>query len=1419
MEAEVEDQRVSTLLDTGSQATLISLSTIKRLRLEERITPTAFRLSSFTHDHIRTVGEIKLTLTIAGARSLHPCIVVPEDMDCSILLGSDFMTANNISIHMGKGKVTSDLGSTEFVELPRPISKRSKIRLAKTTVIPPNSLLFITGRLTGKQNLANTAGYSGYLEPYYNTMMKKGGLLIGSSISNSVKGMIPVRCINSTEEPMILHRQTLLGFLSPCHMDSDFRGIEVRRITSAEDNTTCSPPPVQKQEWSKESLFTALRVQSIDIPVADKLRLKQILWTNKECFSVHDHDLGTCNFYRAEIKLKPDHRPKWTPSRPIAYKLRGEMEGMIQGMLDSNVIEELQDRSYWNSPVMLVKKPNGSGFRFVADFRSVNAECLPDGYQLPNVNHVVDTIGGCNWYSTFDLSKSFYQVEYDHASKPITAFAVNNKRYVFRRLVMGHLSSSSQFSRMIEKLVQTIPIDQLVYFLDDLLLASHSIGSHLDKLELVLQKFRQSNLKLTPKKCQFLRPEVTFVGLTISKAGMRITDDRSKAATNLRPPSSVKELERVMGFLAYNRKFVPNFAALAKPLYSLIDRKPSKTKAKFHWSKECDCNFEEIKRRIGQGITLSIPDVEDKNSSFEVKIDASLDGLGAQLSQEQEGTKRTVAYFSKRVPQHKRTWGQTRLEFEAMLAAIEHWRVYLEGTHFTVVTDCKSLLDIGTLFSKASAHQVRQLQRLAKFRFEIEHISGTSNTVCDFLSRYGQQPTFVDQQCQTELPADAQVLRCTRESTPEVIQAVPAVCEEYPDPEQDDSVGTIFPPSFFDPAWHANDEPPHFKPKLIEDELPRDNAHTACICKVQSLLDHRKDAEVQVNAITRIDSDVNEVAAPQARDLNLLRQAQKDDPILQEVRKWIDAGSRPDSIQALRAPPDLVRLWKQFHLLTVRQGLLARKWIKHHKRSNEVEVERKLYLVPDAIRHEIMVLSHGTLLTMHPGAEETLRQCQQHFYWPKMADEIKLFVDACIVCGKAKQPSAYLKAPLKHVITHDFNDVLVIDHVVPERDIATPRGNRYILTITDLFTGYLLALPAKTKTSEETIRLIHQNWCSIKGYPREIISDNDPGFTSTFYNAVLSAFNIKSTHGTPYKCSSTSKAERSNKKINKALRTTLNDKQIRDWDIYLKWVCFALNSLKSRHTGFSPNRLLYGKEINSPLSILVTDPDKPEDNSGNPQARKAYQLHRTIKELVRRARINGAADFMYADNLYNRGLHGPYFKKDEWCFVLKNCPAHKFSMRWMGPFRIEKVVNDHLYYVDLGEKGTKLCNISKLKHYRKNKYSPQALDPLPDKCVPAADPNTRSVEKEQEARPTTELEPDDDFVATPASQGTVLVPESSIQLQEEFTQPSADQEDSSDQSPTVDNLLAEPDDGESSDTDRRYPSRDRRPADRFQAGF
>ena len=76
---------------------------------------------------------------------------------------------------------------------------------------------------------------------------------------------------------------------------------------------------------------------------------------------------------------------------------------------------------------------------------------------------------------------------------------------------MGHYSSSSQFSRMVDGLLDTIPLDQLAYFLDDLMVAS---------MELLLSKLASANLKLMPAKCELLKTKVEFVGLKISEADL-----------------------------------------------------------------------------------------------------------------------------------------------------------------------------------------------------------------------------------------------------------------------------------------------------------------------------------------------------------------------------------------------------------------------------------------------------------------------------------------------------------------------------------------------------------------------------------------------------------------------------------------------------------------------------------------------------------------------------------------------------------------------------------------------------------------------------------------------------------------------------------------------------------------------------------
>ena len=137
-----------------------------------------------------------------------------------------------------------------------------------------------------------------------------------------------------------------------------------------------------------------------------------------------------------------------------------------------------------------------------------------------------------------------------------------------------------------------------------------------------------------------------------------------------------------------------------------------------------------------------------------------------------------------------------------------------------------------------------------------------------------------------------------------------------------------------------------------------------------------------------------------------------------------------------------------------------------------------------------------------------------HLYWPAMTKEVELFVNTCGIC---KQPRAYLKAPHKHVIAHNFNDVRVIVHIEPEKAQGrrTPSGNKYILSITDLWSGYVIAVPTKTQKAEETIKLIMHHWILKFGMPREILADGAPCFTSMYFATVLEAFGCKETHGIP----------------------------------------------------------------------------------------------------------------------------------------------------------------------------------------------------------------------------------------------------------------------------------------------------------------
>lgn len=280
-----------------------------------------------------------------------------------------------------------------------------------------------------------------------------------------------------------------------------------------------------------------------------------------------------------------------------------------------------------------------------------------------------------------------------------------------------------------------------------------------------------------------------------------------------------------------------------------------------------------------------------------------------------------------------------------------------------------------------------------------------------------------------------------------------------------------------------------------------------------------------------------------------------------------------------------------------------RKWIC----PKSPEETRDLIIIPESMVETIMSLHHSSIFSTHPGVANCVNNCLRTTYWPGMKKDIKMYIEACENCGQNKHPQAYLKSGLKHIIFHKFNDAIVIDHIVPSSQLTTPRGFRYILTITDHWSGLLVAIPVKSQTAEENIKSIFRSWVLVHGMPRELICDNHPGFSAKFFEAVLKAFQCKVTHGTSYKARSTGKAEASNKRLNGALRSSLPLGKENHWDVYLPYATFALNSLRNRHTGYSPNRCAYGRELNTPLNVMLED---DTDVTSQTYGYRVYEMHK-----------------------------------------------------------------------------------------------------------------------------------------------------------------------------------------------------------------
>ncbi|XP_041912451.1 uncharacterized protein LOC121677640 [Alosa sapidissima] len=282
------------------------------------------------------------------------------------------------------------------------------------------------------------------------------------------------------------------------------------------------------------------------------------------------------------------------------------------------------------------KSPAASSFFFVAkkdgglrpciDYRALNKITVKFRYPLPLVPAALEQLRGASVFSKLDLRSAYNLVRIRPGDEWKTTFITPTGHYEYLVMPYGLSNAPSVFQGFMNEVFRDYINQFVIVFIDDILIYSPDLQTHIQHVRLVLARLREFQLFLKAEKCTFHQTSTQFLGYNISAQGVSMDEGKVTAVLSWPTPQSVKDLQRFLGFANFYRRFICNFSQLASPLTSLLRKKPKA----LSWSDEASQAFHLLKETFTKAPVLCHP---DPDREFIVEVDASTSGVGAILSQ------------------------------------------------------------------------------------------------------------------------------------------------------------------------------------------------------------------------------------------------------------------------------------------------------------------------------------------------------------------------------------------------------------------------------------------------------------------------------------------------------------------------------------------------------------------------------------------------------------------------------------------------------------------------------------------------------------------------------------------------------------------------------------------------------------------
>ena len=992
------------------------------------------------------------------------------------------------------------------------------------------------------------------------------------------------------------------------------------------------------------------------------------------------------------------HRLNIDPSvRPIQQKRRAydkirleAMKSEVKKLLEAGVIRELQYPTWLCNPVM-VPKPNGD-WRMCQDFTDLNKACPKDCYQLPLLDKLVDATAGHSLLCFLDAFSGYHQIFMHPRDAEKTAFVTPIGMFYYTRMPFGLKSAGSTYQRLVNSVFQNQIGRNMEVYIDDMVIKSEQKNTLLQDIQETFASLRRFNMKLNPKKCTFGVPSGKFLGFMISQRGIEANPDKIQAIIDMKPPSNVREVQRLNGRVAALGRFISRTGERCLPFFKIIRKTVN-----FEWTQACQQAFEDLKSYLRSPPLISVPRALETLYLYLSVTDFSVSIVLVRNDSEIE---RPIYYVSRVL--HDAELRYTRLEkfALALVTAARRLRAYFQAHPIVVLTDqpLRQILQKPDLSGRLAKWSIE----LGEFDIQYQPRRAIkAQALADFIAESTPSPENKEREKVEEQAWKVYVDGSSNRtgggagliiSGPRDFHLAYALRFNFKASNNEAEYEALITALKLAKTLQVHHLSVYSDSQLIVKQVngefeARDLRMSKYLTVVKSLLCDFTDFQI-IYIPREENSQADALSKVASADFpNLARQ------VLLEVLEAPSIEAQIETAPIERLPEEswMTPIWNYLQTGVLPHDPLEARRIEF--RSNRYLIRdrvlyKKAFSGPllkclDPIRgHQVLLEVHAGACGNHLGARSlAYKVLRQGYFWPTLKKDSAELVKKCRECqffSRISHSPATIMTPINSPVPFDQWGIDLVT------DLPAATGNRrWLIVAVDYFTKWVEAEPLGSITQEQVIKFIWKNLICRFGLPRSIVTDNGTQFTGGLTEDFLSKYHIQHKLSSVSHPQTNGQAEVTNRTIIQSIKTRLLQTGKR-WVDELPSVLWAYRTTRRIPTGETPFALTYGAEALIPIEVLEESARvhlyNEESNSEVLAAEKDL-----LEETREASAIRNAYYKQVISRYHNKQVKERLFQVGD--LILRKVEStgkhvKKLAPNWEGPFRIRQIVCPGTYRLD-----------------------------------------------------------------------------------------------------------------------------------------